>query len=82
MSALAISLLASVLLFRRETPQPNGDEGAAAHIFQLLIGGQASILAVYLITADWSRWPRVAGQFALQVGAILIAFAPVAYFHM
>jgi hypothetical protein len=82
MSALAISLLLSVLLFHSNTPQPDGDEGSAAHLFQLLTGGQVPFIAVYLITADWRRWVSVAGRLSLQLGAILAAFAPVAYFHM
>jgi len=53
------------------------DEGAIAHIWQLLMAGQMPILAYFLI-----RWfPRVPRQtlyvFALQIGAALAALAPV-----
>jgi hypothetical protein len=82
MSALAIGLLASVLVFHWETPPPGGDEGMAAHLFQLLIGGQALLIVAYLATADLTRRTRVAGQVALQIAAIAVAFAPVAYFHL
>ena len=82
MSVLALCLLMAVLLFQGGTPQPDGDEGTVAHLFQLLIGGQAPFIAVYLITADWSRWQRVAGRIAVQVGAIGVALGPVAYFHL
>jgi uncharacterized membrane protein HdeD (DUF308 family) len=53
------------------------DEGAAAHIWQLLMAGQLPFLVYFLI-----RWlPRVPRQtlyvLALQFGAALAALAPV-----
>jgi hypothetical protein len=53
------------------------DEGAAAHIWQLLMAGQLPILAYFLI-----RWlPRAPRHtlfvLALQIGAALAAMAPV-----
>lgn len=53
------------------------DEGAIAHIWQLLMAGQLPILAYFAI-----RWlPRVPRQtlyvLALQIGAALAALAPV-----
>ena len=53
------------------------DEGAIAHIWQLLMAGQLPILAYFVI-----RWlPRVPRQtlyvLALQIGAALAALAPV-----
>ena len=82
MSVLATGLLLTVLLFHWETPQPDGDEGTAAHLFQLLIGAQVPLIAAYLITTDWSQWQRVSRWAVIQVGAIVIALTPVAYFHL
>jgi hypothetical protein len=53
------------------------DEGAIAHIWQLLMAGQLPLLAYFAI-----RWlPRVPRQtlciLALQIGAALAAAAPV-----
>jgi hypothetical protein len=53
------------------------DEGATAHIWQLLMAGQLPFLAYFVI-----RWlPRVPRQtvyvLALQIGAALAALAPV-----
>ncbi len=53
------------------------DEGAAAHIWQLLMAGQMPILAFFVL-----RWlPRAPKQtvlvFALQAGAVVAALAPV-----
>lgn len=58
------------------------DEGAPAHIFQLLIAGQVPIVAFFAI--KWlPRTPRQALQvLALQAGAGLAALAPVFFLHL
>jgi hypothetical protein len=58
------------------------DEGAVAHIWQLLMAGQMPILAFFIL-----RWlPRAPKQtlfvFALQTGAALAAMAPVYYLKL
>lgn len=57
------------------------DEGTAAHIWQLLMAGQAPIMAFFAI-----RWlPQTPRQalpiLALQVGAALAATGPVFLLH-
>jgi hypothetical protein len=60
----------------------SGDgEGLGFHIFWLLILAQAPFVVGYAITADWRRWRGAAGM-ALQVAALVLAFAPVAYFRL
>jgi hypothetical protein len=56
---------------------PQADEGAAAHIWQLLMAGQVPIVAFYAI--KWiPRAKRTAlPVLAVQVGAALAALAPV-----
>jgi hypothetical protein len=58
------------------------DEGAAAHIFQLLMAAQAPIVAFFAI--KWlSQTPRQALQvLTLQVGAALVALALVFFFNL
>ena len=53
------------------------DEGTAAHLFQLLMAGQAPMVAFFVL--KWvPRAPRQAMPiFALQVGVALLALAPV-----
>jgi hypothetical protein len=53
------------------------DEGAAAHIWQILMAGQIPILAVFVI--KWMRRaPKLAAKvLLLQVGAALASLAPV-----
>lgn len=58
------------------------DEGAVAHIWQLLMAGQMPILAFFAV-----RWvPRAPRQtvfvLALQIGAALTAMAPVYYLKL
>ena len=62
--------------------QDTKDEGAAAHVFQLLIALQIPLILAFLLTADWSRLTRLIAVLSLQVAAIALAFAPVAYFKL
>ncbi|MGA9495000.1 MAG: hypothetical protein WBV41_04020 [Terriglobales bacterium] len=58
------------------------DEGAIAHLWQILIAGQVPMLAFFAI-----KWlPRAPKQtlyvLALQAGAVLASMAPVFYFNL
>jgi hypothetical protein len=76
MSASALSVvLFSVAIFGVD--RKPADEGATAHIWQLLMAGQLPFIAVFAI-----RWlSRIPGNaiyvLALQIAAILTAMAPV-----
>jgi hypothetical protein len=58
------------------------DEGAAAHIWQLLMAGQLPVVAFFAI--KWlPRSPKAAlGVLGLQAGAVLASMAPVFYFNL
>jgi hypothetical protein len=58
------------------------DEGSAAHIFHLLIALQLPFIVAFLVTADWKRFVRAAATAGVQVAAIVLAFAPVAFFKL
>jgi hypothetical protein len=76
--AMSLGALATVLLFvALHGTAPQADEGAAAHIWQLLIAAQAPIILFFAI--KWvPRSPRQAVPIlALQVGAAITALAPV-----
>ena len=76
--AMSAAALATILLFLgSHGAAPQADEGAAAHIWQLLMAGQAPIILFFAFR--WvPRSPRNAGPIlALQVGAALAAAAPV-----
>ena len=58
------------------------DEGATAHIFQLLIAGQVPLMAFFAI-----KWLPHAPRFsllvlALQALAVIAALAPVYFFNL
>ena len=61
---------------------PSADEGAAAHVFQILLAGQAPFVAFFAL-----KWlPRVPSEamlvIAIQAAAALIALAPVVLFDL
>jgi hypothetical protein len=77
MSMGALIVLAVALGIRGLDRAPQPDEGAAAHLWQLLMGGQLPIIAWFAI-----RWlpeaPRAAlAVLGLQLAAGLAAAAPV-----
>ncbi len=76
--AMSLGALATVLAFLAlHGPAPQADEGAAAHIWQILMAGQVPIVAFFAI--KWvPQSPRQAVPvLALQVVAALAALAPV-----
>ena len=80
MSALAFATVLSAALIFNTRREP--DEGAAAHIFQLLVAGQLPFLAWFAI--QWLRRDikGAASVIALQFAAIAIALFPVRYFGL
>ena len=75
---MSLGALATVMVFLAANgPAPQADEGAAAHIWQLLMSAQAPIIVFFAI--KWvPRSPRQAVPIlVLQVVAALAAMAPV-----
>ena len=75
MSIGALGVVAYHIARFGTAPQP--DEGAAAHLWQLLMAGQVPIMGFYAL-----KWlPRAPGTalcvLAVQVGAALAAVAPI-----
>ena len=58
------------------------DEGAAAHVFQLLIVAQMPFILAFLVTADWKRFMQVARLLALQILSISVAVGSIVYFKL
>ena len=61
---------------------PSADEGTAAHLFQILLAGQAPFVAFFAL-----KWlPRMPSEamlvIAMQAAAALIALAPVVLFDL
>ena len=82
---MAMSLAALLVVLGHLTLMgagPQGDEGAAAHIFQLLLAGQAPVVAFFAI-----KWlPRLPAEtmmvIGMQAGAAMLALAPVVIFEL
>ncbi len=82
---IALSLMAfAVVILAVLTGWGKGDadEGAGAHIFQLLVVAQVPFILVFSATADWKKARRVSGLLALQGAGLVLAFAPVAFFKL
>ena len=80
MSGAALALV--LLHVATAGPGRAADEGTDAHVFQLLIAGQAPFAAYFAL-----RWmPRLPAQamfvLGLQAAAALIALAPVVLFDL
>ena len=80
MSLAALATLLVALAAGHAVPET--DEGTAAHIWQLLMGGQVPIVAYFAI-----KWlPRAPRQtlyvLALQAGAALASMAPVFFLKL
>ncbi len=80
LSLMALGVVMAAVLTGSE--KGNADEGSLAHIFQLLIVAEVPFILVFIATAEWNRVIRVAGVIALQAAALVLAFAPVAYFKL
>jgi len=80
--AMSLGALAVVMVFLAlHGTAPQADEGAAAHIWQLLMGAQAPIVLFFAI--KWvPQSPRQAvSVLVLQVVAALAAMTPVFLLH-
>jgi hypothetical protein len=80
--AMSVAAMAIILVFLAlHGPAPQPDEGAAAHLWQLLMVLQLPIVAFFAL--KWiPRSPREAlPVFALQVAAAFAAAAPVFLLH-
>jgi hypothetical protein len=76
-----IIVLVHVIATGTGTP-PATDEGTAAHLFQLLLAGQAPFVAFFAV-----KWlPRMPAEamlvIAAQAAAALLALAPVVIFDL
>lgn len=81
MSLIALALVVGPIAFYGP-PVREADEGAIAHLWQILMAGQLPVLAFFAI--KWlPRAPKsTLAVLALQAGAVLAAMAPVFYFNL
>jgi hypothetical protein len=77
---LVLSALVPIAL-SGHVPPPATDEGARAHIFQLLIVALVPIGALFLATADWTHPLRIVRRLAFPAVAVILAFVLLYYFE-
>jgi hypothetical protein len=58
------------------------DEGATAHLWQILMAGQLPVLLFFAIKWLPRAFKPALGVLALQAGAVLASMAPVLYFNL
>jgi hypothetical protein len=61
---------------------PQKDEGTGAHIFQLLVVAQLPLIVIFIATLDRRRFFRSLPVFAVQIGALALAFGTVYLRHL
>jgi hypothetical protein len=76
---IMLSLTALVAVLSGYTHPPVGDEGTAAHIFQLSVIALVPMILVFLLTADWKTPWRSARRLAFPVVALVLAFGALYY---
>lgn len=63
----------------RFSPSPDGDEGTAAHLFQLAIVLLLPAGLVFLVTADWRQPLKVMKRLVVPAVALVVAFSMLNY---
>jgi len=76
MSATALVIVLTAIAF--QAPAPGADEGTAAHLFQLLLAGQAPIVALFAIKWLPRDPPYALRVLGCQALAASLALLPVA----
>jgi hypothetical protein len=90
-AVLGLSLFAMILvvgatvlaMLGRFSPSPDGDEGTAAHLFQVTIVLLLPTALTFLATANWRQPWEVAKRLAVPAVALVVAFSTLYYMeHM
>ena len=76
---LSLTALLTVVSGYIHPPQPTGDEGTQAHIFQLSIAALVPMALLYLATADWKQPVRSTRPLAFAAVALVLAFGALYY---
>ena len=84
---LGLSLFAMLLvggatvltMLGRFNPSPDGDEGTAAHFFQLATVLLLPAGLTFLATANWQQPARVAKRLVVPAVALVVAFSALYY---
>ena len=78
-SMLLVGGATILTMLGRFNPSPDGDEGTAAHLFQLAIVLLFPAGLAYLVTADWHQPLKVAKRLVIPAIALVVAFSTLYY---
>jgi hypothetical protein len=81
MSLAAIVLLVGYIAFVGVSQTPAKDEGTAAHIFQLLMGGQVLVIAYFGIKYFRKHPSQTMFIIATQIAAAVVPFVALFFFE-
>ena len=79
LTVLSLTALCAVVSGYIYRPTPTGDEGLAAHLFQLSIVALAPTGFLFLSSAEWTQPLRNIGRLTLPAAAVVVAFAALYY---
>lgn len=69
----------ALTILGRFNPSPDGDEGTAAHLFQIAIVLLLPAGLMFLATANWGHPVRIAKRLILPAVALVVAFSSLYY---
>jgi hypothetical protein len=78
-TAFAVALRLWYGMATGRVPPPNGDEGAAAHIFQLSIAALLPVGFLFAVTADWTQPVQAVRRVVLPGVIVMLALGTVFY---
>jgi len=78
-AVFVLSLLALLTVMTGYFQQPQPDEGAGAHIFQISIVLLAAMLLLFAVTAAWKEPFRCARALAWPAALLVLAFVALYY---
>jgi len=76
---MVLSLISLLTVLSGYLQQPQSDEGAAAHIFQLSMVALLLAIVVFFATADWTEPRRSMRPLIFPSVAVTLAFAALYY---
>ena len=79
LTAFAVALPLWYGMATGHVPPPTGDEGAAAHMFQLSIAALLPLGLVFVVTADWTQPVQAMRRVVVPSVIVVLALGTVFY---
>ncbi len=82
MSFAALAFVVGYVAIFGISQETQRDEGTPARIFQMLIAGQVPIIGFFVVRWFFEKQKQTLQILALQIVAVLMAFAPVFFLEL